>query len=322
MRFLVATKHWLTALAVALALFAAPLAAKDKEPAKSASDKAVAEKDPAQAAEAAIRATADAFLAAFNKGDAKAVAALWTDEGTLLDDRGQTFKGRAAIEAEYAAFFRANPGAKLEVAIHSIHVAGSGVAIEDGVATVTKGSQSSAGRYTAIHAREKDAWRMVSVRESNIESPGAANARLAALDWFVGKWVHKQAETVIHVEFRWIAGKSFLQRETTAKKNGAVVAAGTQITGFDVKSGRVKSWTFDSTGGHGEGFWSKNEGGFRLDSQGVLADGTPTTSSEQYIRIAGENNVLGWRSFDRTAGGTVLADLPEVVFERVVEKTK
>ena len=35
--------------------------------------------------EAAIRATADAFLKAFNRGDAKAVAALWTENGTLAD---------------------------------------------------------------------------------------------------------------------------------------------------------------------------------------------------------------------------------------------
>ena len=62
--------------------------------------------------QAAIRATADAFVKAFNRGDAQAVAALWTPNGSMVNDRGQTFKGRQAIADEYAAFFKQQPGSK------------------------------------------------------------------------------------------------------------------------------------------------------------------------------------------------------------------
>src|SRR5277367_218466 len=47
--------------------------------------------------EAAIRkATAD-FIKAVEKGDAKAVASAWTEEGEYIGDDGTTLRGRAAI---------------------------------------------------------------------------------------------------------------------------------------------------------------------------------------------------------------------------------
>src|SRR5579864_118813 len=55
--------------------------------------------------EALIRKQAAEFVQAFNKGDAKTLAALWTQEGEYIDDDGTTYRGRAAIENVYADFF-------------------------------------------------------------------------------------------------------------------------------------------------------------------------------------------------------------------------
>ena len=85
----------------------------------------------------AIRASADEFTSAFNKGDAKAVAALWTPDGTETDEQGTIFKGRQAIEAEYAKLFKARPDARIQIEVHSIDFPAPNVAVEDGVATVT-----------------------------------------------------------------------------------------------------------------------------------------------------------------------------------------
>src|SRR5690242_9234063 len=73
---------------------------------------AAADKSPSDgraADEAAIRAGAKAFTEAFARGDARAIAAMWTDSGTLADESGQIFKGRKAIEEQYAALFKAEP---------------------------------------------------------------------------------------------------------------------------------------------------------------------------------------------------------------------
>ena len=64
-------------------------------------------------ADKAIRRAAEAFVAAFNRGEAKEIAALWTTSGSLADEQGEILKGRQAIEGKYAAFFKGYPHAKI-----------------------------------------------------------------------------------------------------------------------------------------------------------------------------------------------------------------
>ena len=51
-----------------------------------------ADPDPEQIA--AINKTAEAFVEAFHKGDAKALAAFWTPDGDYVDENGRVLKGR------------------------------------------------------------------------------------------------------------------------------------------------------------------------------------------------------------------------------------
>jgi uncharacterized protein (TIGR02246 family) len=271
--------------------------------------------------EAAIHATADEFVKAFNRGDAKAVAALWTAEGTLADDRGEIFKGRKAIENEYAAFFKAYPGAKMEVAIHSINFTGAAMAVEDGEARVIAqhAGPPMASRYTAVHFQEGGKWLMASVRETAI--PVSSNAeRLHELSWLIGSWKTKGEGPVVETTYRWIANRSFIQREYAVRQGGLAKSSGTQIIGYDAQAGRIRSWSFDSSGGHGTSLWSATPEGWRMESTGTLPDGTPTSSRELLIRVADENDVFGWRSFDRKVGQASLPDTREVVLDRVPEK--
>jgi hypothetical protein len=46
------------------------------------------------AQEAAITKTAEAFVDAFQRGDAKAVASFWTPEGDYVDHSGRVLMGR------------------------------------------------------------------------------------------------------------------------------------------------------------------------------------------------------------------------------------
>src|SRR5262245_53894017 len=83
-----------------------------------------------------IRSNVNDFTEAFDTGDAKKVAAQWTENGTMVDEAGQAFKGRKAIEDEYAKLFKEHPGARIEVKVQSVEVPAPAVAIEDGAATV------------------------------------------------------------------------------------------------------------------------------------------------------------------------------------------
>jgi uncharacterized protein (TIGR02246 family) len=270
---------------------------------------------------AAIRATADAFVAAFNRGDVKAVAALWTADGSLVDDQGRLFQGRQAIENEYAALFKQYPGAKIEIAVQNVELPAAGTAVEDGLARVTAkdGETPTASRYTAVHVRVDGRWLMASVRESGIELP-SGYGHLRDLEWLVGQWEAKSPGAAVRTTFRWIANKSYLQREYTVRKNGLTTSSGTQIIGWDPQAGKVRSWSFDSSGGYGTSLWTPTAQGWRMESRGVLADGTPTAAQDFVVRVPNEDNVFGWRSVHRMAGGRELPDLGEMVLERLQEK--
>jgi uncharacterized protein (TIGR02246 family) len=272
-------------------------------------------------AEAAIRATADAFVKAFNAGDAKALADLWTANGTVVDEQGTIYKGRKAIEQEYAALFKAHPTARIEVAVKSIDFPTPTTAIEDGTAQVmTKdNSPPSAGRYTVVHVQEDGKWLMASVHES--ATPVASNfAQLEELGWLVGDWDAKAPGVKAHSKIRWIANKSFIQRDYSVHRDGLLASSGTQIVGWDPQSHRIVSWSFDSSGGYGNGIWTETPEGWRIESSGMTADGVPTSSKDQVIRVPGDDNVFGFRSVDRHLGDTKLPDVGEVVLDRVLQK--
>src|SRR5262245_1613772 len=68
----------------------------------------------------AIRRSSEDFAAAFNRGDAQALASQWTESGECRDADGRSFVGRAAIEKAFADSFKANPDAKIELLVQSI----------------------------------------------------------------------------------------------------------------------------------------------------------------------------------------------------------
>ncbi len=273
------------------------------------------------AAEAEIRATAVAFVQAFNCGDARAVAALWTADGSAADDSGTIYKGRPAIEAQYAQLFKQHPDARMEVAVKSIEFPTPTTAVEDGIARVETqdAGPPQASRYTVFHIKQDGKWLMASVREAKIEIPSNF-ARIEGLGWLVGTWKAERDGKAVQTTIRWIANKSFLEREYAIRQDGIAVSSGRQIIGWDPKAGQIRSWSFDASGGYGTGLWTARPDGWRIESSGVLPDGRPTASRDLLIRIPGEDNVLGWRSVARSVGGAPLPDMPEVVVDRISEK--
>src|SRR4029450_12487203 len=91
---------------------------KEKAPGANAAAKA---EEPQRAADReAIRRQSGDFVQAFAKGDAKAVAASWTEQGEYYDDTGTALRGRAEIEQEFAQFFKEHPTSQVAVEIDSI----------------------------------------------------------------------------------------------------------------------------------------------------------------------------------------------------------
>jgi uncharacterized protein (TIGR02246 family) len=268
--------------------------------------------------EAAVRASAEAFAEAFNRGDAAGVAALWTSDGSLIDAAGAVFQGRTAIEAQYAALFKKHPGARIEIAVARVEFPTKTMAIEDGFTRVASDASGTAGigRYTAVHVLEDGRWLMAAVRESSLPPP-SGDAHMNDLQWLIGVWQSKSEEGIARWTFRWIADRRFIQCDYSVEKDGRLASSGTQIIGWDPHSRQVRSWSFESAGGHRTGVWTATPDGWRIDGDGVLADGAPTSSRELLRRSPGNKEALGWRSVSRTPGSSDLSDTSEVILDRL-----
>jgi uncharacterized protein (TIGR02246 family) len=121
----------------------------------------------------AIRATAKAFVKAFNARDAKAIGALWLENADYRDDTGNSYVGRGAIQQKYAEFFddQSQREMKLEISVESVRLIAPTLAVEDGVATISPPVEGRpvSGRYSAVQVRQDGKWLLASVREWSID---------------------------------------------------------------------------------------------------------------------------------------------------------
>src|SRR5207249_5698340 len=100
--------------------------------------------------------TAEAFVEAFHKGDAKAVAAFWTPDGDYVDENSRVLKGQKAIQDSFADLFATRKGLKVRIDVASLRFPAPDLAIEDGTSTVLApdGSAPSRARYTNVLDRK------------------------------------------------------------------------------------------------------------------------------------------------------------------------
>ena len=163
---------------VLLILFLAGIAAaRGAEPKQPSDDRA------------AILKTVDSYVAAYNRGDAKAVAGHWSDEGEWLSPDGRRIRGRGAIEAAMAKMFQEEKGRKIEVVNASVRMVTDDAAVEEGTARVTSpGEPATESTYLAVHVKQGGQWKLDSVRETEVPA-AAVSGQLKQLEWMVGDWI-------------------------------------------------------------------------------------------------------------------------------------
>lgn len=295
-------------------------AAPKKEPAAPAAKAApapaaAAQSSPEDAQLAAIRAQADHFVEVFDKHDAKAVAECWTENGEYVDETGEVYAGRDAIQKGYERFFKENPQARIQIKIDSLRMLSDVAAIEDGRTIVDPpfAGAPAFGKYTAVHLKVNGNWLMATVRDSRVEMPSNYGG-LNDLEWLIGTWRGEAHGAKSESNCSWVAGKSFVQRQFTATNPDGTTLSGIQIIGWNAQDGRIQSWTFSSDGGNAVGAWSPIENGWAAEMHGMTNDGTPTSSINLFTRL--DDNAYAWQSVQRTKGGVALPDTEEVVLKR------
>jgi uncharacterized protein (TIGR02246 family) len=298
---------WLIA-ALAAALVVVPLLPR------GASDEAKKPAEDRAADREALRQTLAEFARAFEKGDAKAVAAFWTEEGEYEDEDGEVTRGRDALARAYEDYFKRNKDVKVEAKITSIRFLGRDTALEEGTFTVKAAAgEPITSSYTALQVREKGRWQLARLREW----PPEDAVSLKDLAWLIGTWRSTGGDRTAEVRYAWDETKKFIHARFTAKEKGKVVGSGLQIIGRDPGDGGIRSWVFDGEGGLGEGSWTRDGDTWTVESTGTLADGRRSTSVNVLRRLGPDE--FTWQSQRRTADGEAGPDTVPVKVRRVKE---
>ena len=267
--------------------------------------------------EAAIKKNAQAFVAAFDKGDAKAVAAFWTPDGDYVDETGRHMKGRDEIEKVFTEFFAENKGLKVRIHTDSLRFVTPNVAVGDGVTSVFEpdGTPPSRARYTVVHVKKDGKWMLSSVRDAPY-APPSNYEHLRDLEWLIGNWVDaKDNGPVGQASFDWSSSQNYIVGSFSAVIKNIEVTGGDERIGWDAAAKQIRSWSFDEDGGFAEGIWTKDGDRWVVKSKRVRPDGKKVVSTNVITRIDADD--LTWQSKDRTVDGKPAPDIKAVKMKRV-----
>ena len=262
-----------------------------------------------------IQAGIDSYVAAFNKGDAKGLAAHWTEAGELTTPEGESLGGRQQLEQAFAKYFEENKSAKIELVETYVDLLSPSVGVETGISRVLLPEQEpSESMYEAIHVKTSAGWKLDRVSETPPPALSPSNyEQLSSLEWMVGTWQSADNASV-ETSCRWTTNRNFLVRTFRVYIADRVDFEGTQVIGWDPHAGTIRSWLFDSDGGFGVGRWSHDAGRWTVATLNVLPDGRRGSSTNVYEMV--DENTVRFSSVGRQVDGELLPSIAPITIVR------
>jgi uncharacterized protein (TIGR02246 family) len=257
-----------------------------------------------------VRKAGAGYMAALNKGDLEGILAFWAPDADYVDEAGKMTRGREAIATLYKKSLAENNGAKYKGQTYSIKFLRPDVAMVDGSVEITssEGVRDS-NRYAVVWTRSGDKWLISSARDLPTEIddlPSLAYAQLKGLEWLVGEWTDRSDKIDATVSCRWAPNKSFLLIEYRVKQENQDPLLVSVRVGWDAHNQMIRSWTFDSKGGFGEGYWQHQGHRWVVGASGILPDGG--TGAATYVYEFVNPDTFIWHAKDRDVDGQPLAD--------------
>lgn len=271
--------------------------------------------------EAALRQAGNDYAAALSKGDLDGVLAFWSADADFIDEAGKMTRGKEQIGELFKKSLPSRKGSKLAIKLNSIKFLRPEICLVDGSleVAVADGTKESS-RYAVVWTKTDGKWLISSARDlpaEVVDLPSMAAAQLKGLEWLVGEWQDADGKGNVSISTRWDANKAFLLMNYVVKTEGAEPLQVTVRIGWDPIAGRIRSWTFDSNGGFGEGFWQKDGKVWTVGTTGVLPDGGTGGATLAYEFV--DANTFVWKATDRDIDDQPLADA-EVKFIRKAAK--
>ena len=301
-------RHFLL-LSLTMILFAAPLAHAE-------------EKDAKESTEAEIHQAIAALQESFNSGNAKNLAACWTADGEFVGPSGDRIVGREKIEGAFREFLATHPDSKLRLGIASWRPMADDVALVDLLTEMTpvpEGLQSEP-TSTAVLVKRDGRWLIGSMYETFSNVP-PHRTHLKKLQWLVGDWAEEAGDLAgvsVRSECDWNHTGTYMIRKFSAERPDVPVLAGTEVIGWDPRTHRIRSWTFNSDGSFGKSTWTRDGSSWIIDHTGTLTDGGDL--SVTYVVTLIDADTLTVKSKGRMINGQPQPPLPEVKLKRLPAK--
>jgi len=269
------------------------------------------------AAEKPFWESAQAFVDAYSNRDAKAIGELFTEDAEFLDEFGEMTKGREAIIEMFQDVFDTGAQAMIEqIHIDRVKPINESVVFETGeiVASDYLNGPVYRNGYVAIHLKGDDGkWRINTLKDRPREE-GNRRDQLEQLSWLVGSWVNEDDESVVHTDCEWSEDGNFLLRNFTVETYDGRTLKGVQRIGWDAKQKKLKSWTFDSEGGHLTGEWTRDGNRWLLVNSGVNAEGKSVSGTAVYTVI--DEEMITWQLQNMIIGEEIVSEGPLVTMVR------
>ncbi|MDZ4837667.1 MAG: SgcJ/EcaC family oxidoreductase [Candidatus Melainabacteria bacterium] len=285
---------------------------------KTTSTKPLKSDKPSQTSDAAVHAQLSKITKALADADAKAMADLWTEDGTYVDEDGVVFKGRAAVQDCFEDAFKDTDRPHLEVVNNSLRFLSDTVSLSEGVIRV-KGVSAGASEthYSIVFVKQSGNWLISSATETPMVATAEANP-LEDLSWLIGDWSGEKNGGTVQMKAEWAGNKNFISCTFETKKSqDAKSVQSRQIIGWDPHTYQPISWNFDSTGGYGMGRWVKNGKRWEIEVSGVERDGSTSTATN-VMALEGSNGFL-WQSLNRSVDGVAFTDTAPLKIQRAVK---
>lgn len=263
--------------------------------------------------EQTIRSQAQAYANAFSAADVKALGAMWSADGSLTDVRGHVFKGRTAIEDNYAGFFNRFGKQPLEVTVTSVKFPSPDVAIEEGTGKLLNSTTPvDICRYQVVHVRKDGKWEMVSAAETPYVAVDSKEY-LKELSWLVGDWKAQGPAGSMRFSADWISNRNFISCAWYA--DGSNQPSEMEVIGWDPASEQISSWHFGANGGSGHASWRKDKSSWIVQGEGVQPGGAFGRAEYTFKKV--DNNNFTWKSDKRSLNGMQMPTTDEIKVTRV-----
>lgn len=253
----------------------------------------------------------------FNEGDAKGLAACWTENGEFVGPAGARTIGRESIEKQFKESFAARKGAsKLQLHLTHLRLVNEGLALVEATVEFTPPiAIGGVGMSDFVLVSQGGRWLIESAHETIAHLPPQTN-HLKDFDWLVGDWASEPSNTgiILRTACDWTANQAFLIRKFKVEGKEAILHGGTEVIGWDPRTNQIRSWVFDSDGGFGENVWVHDGNCWLIKYSGTLADGSEASATQILTKVDATTATL--QSRDRIVNGASQPDIPATELKR------